>query len=88
MAQTATEPVAEVLNDQRGQSVLLPDEFRFSKDHVYLKRDPHSGVISISERPFKPSLEEVFAAIDAAKAAGETLDLERDLSPPVDRELF
>lgn len=33
-------------------------------------------------------LEKVFAAIDAAYAAGETFELERDFSAPVDRDLF
>ncbi len=89
MARTAeTEAVTEVLNEQRGQSVLLPEEFHLSKDRVYLKRDPDTGVISISEKPFRPFLQEVFAAIDAAIAVGETFELERDLSPTVDRDLF
>lgn len=86
MAQTAAEPVAEVLNEQRGQSVLLPEEFHLSKDRVYLKRDPQTGIISISERPFKPSLQEVFDAIDAAR--GEEFELHRDRSLPVERDLF
>lgn len=86
MAQTATETVTEVLNEQRGQSVLLPEEFHLSKDRVYLKRDPHTGIISISERPFKPSLQEVFDAIDAAR--GEEFELDRDRSLPVERDLL
>jgi virulence-associated protein VagC len=86
MAHTATEPVAEVLNEQRGQSVLLPEEFHLSKDRVYLKRDPQTGIISISERPFRPSLQEVFDAIEAAR--GEDFELDRDQSLPVERDLF
>jgi virulence-associated protein VagC len=86
MAQTATETVTEVLNEQRGQSVLLPEEFHLSKNRVYLKRDPQTGIISISERPFRPSLQEVFDAIDAAR--GEEFELDRDRSLPVERDLF
>lgn len=91
-AQTA---ITEVRNDQSGQTVVLPDEFRFSQDHVYVSRDPETGVVSISERPFpsqessprpRPSLEDVFKMFDDLGA--DDFDLERDLSPPVDKDLF
>ena len=68
----------------RRQHVTIPAAFRFSTDEVYIERDPLSGVISLSEKPLRLSLEEIFAALDAAGAAD--FELDRDHSLPGERE--
>jgi len=89
MAQHATaEKKAQVVRSGRSQSVRLPAAFRLKSDEVYIRRDEHSGVISLSEKPFKPSLQEVFEAFDAAIASGEKFEIERDHSFPPERDLF
>ena len=66
----------------RSQHVTIPAEYRFTTAEVYIERDPRSGVITLSERPLSPPLDDIFAALDAAGGAGFTL--ERDLSAPPD----
>jgi virulence-associated protein VagC len=75
---------ARVFMNGRSQHVTIPAEFRFSTTEVYIDRDAQSGVISLSERPLRPSLDEIYRALDAAGAVD--FDLERNLSMPVERE--
>jgi antitoxin VapB len=77
----------KVTRNGQSQSVDLPPAFRFESDEVYVQRDPKSGGITLSEKPVKPSWHEVFAAFDAAAAAGETLEIERSFCPPRDIEV-
>ena len=82
MAQIAMQTaVAEVRNDQSGQTVVLPEDFRFSNDRVFLRRDPQTGVITLSE---KPSWEDVFRAFD--EAGMHDFKVEREPSMPRDIE--
>lgn len=48
----------------RSQHVTIPKEFRFRTSTVSIRRDPNSGDVILSE---VPSIDEVFAALDAAK---------------------
>ena len=75
---------ARVFMNGRSQHVTIPVEYRFSTTEVYIQRDPQSDVITLSEKPPQPSLDDIYAALDAAGAAD--FKLERDLSPPDDRE--
>ena len=68
----------------RSQAVRIPAEYRFSTDEVYIQRDARTGALTLSEKPLRPSMDEIFAALDAAGAAD--FELERDLSLPVERE--
>jgi antitoxin VapB len=70
----------------RSQHVTIPAEFRFTTDEVYVQRDPRSGVLSLSEKPPRTSMADVFAQLDEAGAADFVL--ERDLSLPPDRDLL
>ncbi len=76
---------ALVIEGERTQSVRLPAEFRFSSLEVYIRRDPKSGVVSLSERPFKPTFQDIFEAFDAAGA--HDFVVERDRSMPRDVEI-
>lgn len=77
----------KVIRSGRSQSVRLPAAFRFKSDEVYIRRDEQSGAVTLFEEPLKPSWEEVFRLFDEARAAGETLDIERDQSPLRDIDL-
>jgi antitoxin VapB len=74
---------ARVFMSGRSQHVTIPREFRFRSSIVAIRRDPNSGDIILSE---VPSLDEVFAALDAAKIPENFLRSEdRDRRPPEDR---
>jgi antitoxin VapB len=77
---------ARVFRNGRSQAVRIPAEFRFHSDEVYILRDPQSGVVSLSEKPFRRPIEEIFAEFDAA--GGNDFEIERDLSLPPERELL
>lgn len=75
---------ARVFRNGRSQAVRIPAEYRFHCDEVYVRRDPETGGLTLSESPFAPSLDEIYAQLDAAGAARFALD--RDPAPPRDRE--
>ncbi len=77
---------ARVFRNGRSQAVRIPAEYRFRSDEVYIRHNPTTGELTLSEHPLKPSLEEIFAELDAAGAAD--LVIERDLSPSPERDLF
>lgn len=73
---------ARVFRNGRSQAVRIPAEYRFTCDEVYIQRDPDTGVVTLSEKPPRPSLEEIFRAFD--EAGGADFTLERDHSLPRD----
>ena len=77
---------ARVFRNGRSQAVRIPAEYRFKSDEVYIRHNAATGELTLSERPLRPSLEEIFAELDAAGAAD--FELERDLSPSPERELL
>lgn len=48
----------------RSHAVQIPAEFRFSTKEVYIRRDPQSGDLILSEAP--GGWDEIFAALDKA----------------------
>lgn len=67
----------------RSQHVTIPAEFRFRSAAVSIRRDSTSGNVILSE---VPSLDEVFAALDAAKLPEEFMsEADRDRRPPANR---
>jgi antitoxin VapB len=77
---------ARVFRNGRSQAVRIPAAFRFQSDEVYIERDSLTGVVRLSEKPFKLSAEEIFRRLDEAGTAD--FEMERDMSPPVERDLF
>jgi antitoxin VapB len=75
---------ARVFKNGRSQAVRIPTQYRFESDEVFIRRNPITGEVTLSELPFAPTLEEVYAKLDAAGAADIALD--RDLAPPVVRD--
>lgn len=55
---------ARVFMSGRSQAVRIPAEFRFATDEVYVRRDPQSGDLILSEAP--GGWNEIFAALDKA----------------------
>jgi antitoxin VapB len=53
---------AKVFMSGRSQAVRIPARFRFSSTEVFIRRDPNSGDLILSQAP--TSLEEIFAALD------------------------
>lgn len=86
MAQSVTTAKkAQVVRSGRSQSIRLPAAFRFSTDEVYIRRDQTSGVVTLSETPLKPSLQEVFAEFDAIGL--DDFEIARDRSQPREIDL-
>lgn len=80
MAQAAR---ARVFMSGRSQHVTIPREFRFRSSVVSIRRDPQSGDVILTE---VPSLDEVFAALDAANLPEDFMsDADRDRRPPENR---
>jgi antitoxin VapB len=55
---------ARVFMSGRSQAVRIPAEYRFKTDEVYIRRDPQSGDVILSQVP--GSWREIYAALDAA----------------------
>jgi antitoxin VapB len=55
---------AKVFMSGRSQAVRIPAEYRFATDEVYIRRDPQSGDLVLSEAP--GGWDEIFAALDNA----------------------
>jgi len=76
---------AKVFRNGRSQAVRIPAQYRFGSDEVYISRDPATGVVKLSEKPFRKSIEEIFRSFD--EHGGRDFELERDQSPPREIEL-
>lgn len=76
---------ARVFMSGRSQAVRIPAEYRFASKEVFIRRDPQSGEIILSEGPQRLSLDEIFTMIDAAGGA-EDLLRDRDMSAPQERD--
>jgi antitoxin VapB len=67
---------AKVFMIGRSQAVRIPAEYRFSSTEVYIRRDPTSGDLILSQAP--GSWEEIFATLDS-------VPVQDDLLTPADR---
>jgi len=55
---------ARVFMSGRSQAVRIPAEYRFTSKEVFIRRDPQSGDVILSQAP--GNWEEVYAALDKA----------------------
>ena len=69
---------AKVFRNGRSQAVRIPAQYRFKADSVYVRHDPVSGSLTLSEKPFALSAEEIFRMFDEAGSAD--FEIERDHS--------
>lgn len=83
---TSISEKARVFRNGRSQAVRIPASYRFSTDEVYIQQDPKTGVISLSEKPFRSSMADLLARFDEAGAIDFVI--ERDLSLPDERDIF
>ena len=75
---------AKVFMSGRSQAVRIPAEFRFTAKEVYVRKDPSTGDLILSQAPM--GLEEIFAALDKAGVPDDFLSPEeRDQRPPQER---
>lgn len=63
---------ARVFISGRSQAVQILAEFRFTADEVYIRRDPQTGDIILSQAPH--TWEEIYAALDAAGVPDDFLE--------------
>lgn len=79
---------AKVFMTGRSQAVRIPARYRFKSNEVYIRHDPRTGEITLSERPHGPSLTEIFKMLDEATAAEGPIDLfsDRDTRLPEERD--
>lgn len=77
---------ARVFMNGRSQHVTIPAEFRFSTDEVYVTKDLQDGTLTLSEKAPRPSMAEILKRLD--EAGVKDFELERDMSLPIDRDLF
>jgi antitoxin VapB len=55
---------ARVFMSGRSQHVTIPSEYRFTTDEVYVRRDPESGDLILSQAP--ANWDEIYTALDNA----------------------
>jgi antitoxin VapB len=75
---------AKVFYSGRSQAVRIPAEFRFTTDEVYVRRDPQSGDLILSESP-EDSWGDIFQALDAAGFPDDFME-NRDQGLPQERD--
>jgi antitoxin VapB len=73
---------AKVFMSGRSQAVRIPAEYRFATDEVYIRKDPQSGDLILSEAP--GGWDEIFAALDQAGIPDDFL-ADRGQGPPQER---
>jgi antitoxin VapB len=74
---------AKVFMSGRSQAVRIPAEYRFTTDEVYIRRDPQSGDLILSEAP--GGWDEIFAALDKAAFPDDFL-VDRAQGTPQERD--
>jgi len=76
---------AKVFMNGRSQAVRIPAEYRFATDEVFVRRDPQSGSLILSESPGEWA--DLFAALDAAGIPDDFLADRAQGFPQVREEL-
>jgi antitoxin VapB len=73
---------ARVFQNGRSQAVRIPAEYRFTTDIVYIRRDPQSGDVILSQSP--GGWDQIYAALDEAGFPEDFL-ADRAQGPPQER---
>jgi antitoxin VapB len=74
---------ARVFMNGRSQAVRIPAEYRFNSSEVFIRRDPQSGDVILSQAP--GSWDEVYAALDKAGFPDDFL-ADRNQGPAQERD--
>jgi antitoxin VapB len=78
--------VAKIFRNGRSQAVRLPAAFRFEATEVFVRRDPSTGDVILSEHP--TDWEDLWRAVTEAKGEAAGFLADRDDSLPQARNLF
>lgn len=76
---------ARVFMSGRSQHVTIPAEYRFTAGEVYIRRDPQSGDVILSQAP--ANWDEIYAALDNAGFPDDFLSGRAQGVPEVREEL-
>ncbi len=74
---------AKVFMTGRSQAVRIPADYRFGTDEVYIRRNPQTGDIILSQAP--GNWDEIFAELDGAGVPEDFLS-DRAQGLPQERE--
>jgi antitoxin VapB len=77
---------AKLFLNGRSQAVRLPAEFRFEGSEVFVEKDPDTGNVILSPRPYS-SWEKFFKLRDQVDVPEEFMS-DRGDGPPQKRDLF
>jgi antitoxin VapB len=76
---------ARVFMSGRSQAVRIPAAYRFATDEVYIRRDPQSGDLILSQAP--GDWREIYAALDEAGIPDDFLRDRAQGRPPRREEI-
>ena len=80
---------AKIFMNGRSQAVRLPADFRFDTEEVFIRRDPKSGDVILSQRPAPPpDWDSFLKARDEADLPDDFLDKSHRLPNPLPRDPF
>jgi len=80
---------AKLFKNGRSQAVRLPAEFRFEGDEVFIRKDPTSGEVILSEKPPRPpNWDSFIKARDEANIPADFFDRKHRLPDPLPRDPF
>jgi antitoxin VapB len=82
----ANQDKAKVFMSGRSQAVRIPARYRFKTDEVFIRQDPHSGVITLSEAAPRRPWGKLFHALDEAIESEGPLEIERDEREAAERD--
>ncbi len=71
---------ARVFMSGRSQAVRIPAAYRFATDEVYIRRDPQTGDLILSQAP--GDWEEIYTALDESGIPDDFLSDRRQGLPP------
>ncbi len=77
---------AKIFLNGRSQAVRLPAAFRFDAKEVYIRRDPATGDVILSQRP--GDWDEFFSMLQASEEERANFLIDRDNGSPQERDLF
>jgi antitoxin VapB len=81
-----SEQTAKVFTTGRSQAVRLPKAFRFEASEVFIRRDPLTGDVILTERP--STWDGLFELYDQDDVPESFLSPEEREQPPQDRDPF
>lgn len=77
--------VAKLFMNGRSQAVRLPVRFRFDCKEVFIRKDPETGDVILSEKPRDWSA--FLALLEQTNVPDDFME-DRDMRPPEDKDLF